>query len=218
MLAVFLLLQAALLPTFVDRPLGGEGGEVDLLANGQFIAVGAVVAGFGCTAMLALLIAARRGPTVVDYLALRRPGLASLFLWILAAALFWAGFGGLALALDRPSPTFIADLFASVDNPALLLFALVVAAPIFEEALFRGFVFRGWARSRLRVTGTVVLSAALWALMHIQYGAFEIGGLFAYGLLLGVARHRANTVLVPIALHSLTNAAACVEHYLTAAP
>lgn len=212
MFAVFLLLQTALLPIFAGLPASGEDDKAYLLQNGQFIAVGAVVAGFCCTVMLALL-AARRGPTMADYLALRRPRLASLFLWILAAALFWAGFGGLAIALERPSPTFIADLFASVDNPALLLFALVVAAPVFEETLFRG-----WALSRLRVTGTVVLSAALWALMHIQYGAFEIGGLFAYGLLLGAARHRTGTVLVPIALHCLTNAAACAEYYLTVAP
>ena len=217
MFAVFLLLQTALLPIFAGLPASGKVDKAYLLQNGQFIAVGEVVAGFCCTAMLALL-AARRGPTMADYLALRRPRLASLFLWILAAALFWAGFGGLAIALERPSPTFIADLFASVDNPALLLFALVVAAPVFEETLFRGFVFRGWALSRLRVTGTVVLSAALWALMHVQYGAFEIGGLFAYGLLLGAARYRTGTVLVPIALHCLTNAAACAEYYLTVAP
>ena len=211
-LFAFTLTQAALVPFFVDRPAAGA----DWL-NGHFIAVGTVVAGFGCTALLVALVAARRGPTLTDYLALRRPRWGSLLLWILAVALFWGALGGLAIALDRPTPTFVSDIFATAPNPALLVFALVVAGPMFEEMLVRGFLFRGWAESRLRVTGTVVLSAALWALLHVQYDAFEIAGLFAYGLLLGFARHRTKTVLVPMALHAMTNAAVCAAHLATAA-
>ena len=39
----------------------------------------------------------------------------------------------------------------------LLLFAFSVAAPMSEEVLARGFLYRGWSASFLRVPGAIIL-------------------------------------------------------------
>ncbi len=206
---VFLGVQIAVLLAFLATP----GYELkDLLAltqNGLYISVATIAGGLAGTAVL--FVAVRRRFVVRDYLSLRWPRLRTVILWILAAAGFWAAFDALALLLDRPVPQFMVDVYATAESPALLFIALVVFASLFEETLFRGFLFRGWSRSRLGVAGTIALTAALWAALHLQYGAFEIGGLFIYGALLGVARHRTGSLLVPLLLHALTNAVAFAQ-------
>ena len=39
--------------------------------------------------------------------------------------------------------------------------AAVVVAPVTEELIFRGFLHRGWERSRLGVSGTIILTSVL---------------------------------------------------------
>ena len=201
-------LQGATLVAFVaiadvERPI------TEWATDGMYVAVATLVSALVCVALLLLLAILRGRSSPREYLAFRVPRLRSLLLWILGAAGFWAVFNGLAFLLDREASPFMAEVYATATSPALLWLALVVAAPVFEEIFFRGFLFRGWARSRLKAYGTIFLTAVLWAGLHAQYDAFEMGGIFAYGLLLGVARHRTNTVTVPIVLHMLTNAVAC---------
>ena len=97
------------------------------------------------------------------------------------------------------------DIYNTCGSPALLFVAVVVVAPLFEETLFCGLLFRGWSPSPQRVWGTIVLTAALWTALHSQYGTFEIGGLFLYGILLGTARQHTGTLIVPLVLHALSN-------------
>jgi membrane protease YdiL (CAAX protease family) len=69
-----------------------------------------------------------------------------------------------------------------------LWLAVVVATPIGEEILFRGFLFRGWLRTPRDVWPVIVLSALLWALIHVQYDWYVTGQVFTFGLLLGWMR------------------------------
>ena len=206
--AAWLGIQSAVLIPFaatadVERPIA------DWATDGMYVAVATLVSAFVGLALL-LLLATLHGRSVPgQYLAIRIPRLGSSLLWIVAAAGFWAVFSGLAFLLDREASPFMAEVYATATSPALLWLAMVVAAPVFEEVFFRGFLFRGWAQSRLKAHGAIFLIAALWACLHAQYDAFEMGGIFAYGVLLGLARHRTNTITVPIVLHALTNAIAC---------
>ena len=87
----------------------------------------------------------------------------------------------------------------------------VVAAPIGEEFMFRGFLFRGWAGSPLGVTGTIVVTSAIWAAIHVQYDWFGIGQVFCLGLLFGWVRARSGSLLLTMMMHALCNIAATVE-------
>ena len=208
--AAFLGVQLALLVAFTAG--AGVPGEAQaLVGDGLFVSVSTIAGGLAGTGLALWLAAVHRGLPARHYLAFVRPRLRSLVLWALAAAGFWAAFDGLASLLERPTPEFMVDIYATAVSPTLLCVALVVFAPLFEETLFRGFLFHGWSHSRLGVWGTILLTAALWAGMHLQYEAFEIGGLFCYGVLLGVARHRTASLAVPLALHAVTNAVAFAQ-------
>ncbi len=91
--------------------------------------------------------------------------------------------------------------------PALWL-AVVIAAPVSEELLFRGFLHRGWAPSWLGVCGTIVLTSALWAAMHQQYNGFGILCVFEMGLLFGWIRQRSGSTTLTMMLHALNNVVA----------
>jgi membrane protease YdiL (CAAX protease family) len=47
--------------------------------------------------------------------------------------------------------------------------------------------------------------------MHVQYDAFGITLVFALGLLLGVARARTGSLVVPLLMHSAANLVATIE-------
>jgi len=87
----------------------------------------------------------------------------------------------------------------------------MVAAPLGEETLFRGFFFQGLLRSRLGAPGAIALSSLFWALIHVQYDAYGIATIFVTGLFLGYARLKTQSLYVPIFLHSLNNLGATLE-------
>jgi membrane protease YdiL (CAAX protease family) len=92
-----------------------------------------------------------------------------------------------------------------------LLIAVVVGAPLAEEIMFRGFLFRGWARTPRQVWPAIIVISALWALMHTQYNWFGIGQIFIIGLVLGWLRWASGSTLLVILLHGLVNAWATVQ-------
>ena len=87
----------------------------------------------------------------------------------------------------------------------LLWLSVVVVAPVTEELFFRGFLHRGWAPSWLGVTGTIVLTSVLWALLHQQYNVFGILLIFVMGLIFGWMRQRSGSTLLPMVLHTVNN-------------
>ena len=87
----------------------------------------------------------------------------------------------------------------------LLWLAVVVAGPIVEEALFRGFFFRGIQCSKLGAPGAIIITSVLWSALHLQYDTFEIATIFVFGLLLGCVRWQTGSLYLTIILHSLSN-------------
>jgi hypothetical protein len=115
------------------------------------------------------------------------------------------------LILDRPIVTpFEQRVYKTAQNLWLLFFAIVVAAPAFEEIFVRGFIFQGLL-SPVGAKATVILTSLLWALVHLQYDAVEVSMIFAAGLLLGYARLQTNSIYVPMAMHSLWNLSSAIE-------
>src|SRR5262249_2675623 len=80
-----------------------------------------------------------------------------------------------------------------------------------EEAMFRGFLFRGWARSARGAFPAIVVISAIWAVIHVQYDWFGIAQIFCTGLLLGWVRWRSGSALLTLAMHGAMNAWATVE-------
>ena len=190
----------------------GEGDIGNLLTDAGYIATALLVSNVGCTLIIVALVALRRGATVGGYLALRWPGWRVLLTWVAVAALIVAGLDATTHLLGREVVAeWWMDVYATVKRPLFIGLATVIAAPLFEEAFFRGFLFSGLSHSKLGATGTIIATAALWALMHVQYGAYEIAQIFVLGLLLGIARHRTNSLIVPFVIHAANNLAANIQ-------
>ncbi len=163
---------------------------------------------------LALLLARlRRGAPLREYLAWRRPALRQALLWTLGLAVFLAGYDLLARALGRPpSPPIMVDAYRTAVVPLLFWLAVAVAAPLFEETLFRGFLLPGLAQARwLGRTGAALVSSALFAALHVQYDLFDVTAVFALGALFAAARLASGSLPLTIGLHVLTNLLAMVQ-------
>jgi membrane protease YdiL (CAAX protease family) len=85
------------------------------------------------------------------------------------------------------------------------LIGFCVAAPIVEEFVVRGFMFRGWSQSFLGPTGTIVLTSMLWAINHTQYDWFGRLNVFFTGLALGHLRSSSNSTWLTVIAHSAAN-------------
>lgn len=97
--------------------------------------------------------------------------------------------------------------------PAMLAAAILIA-PAGEEVMFRGFLFRGWARSPRAVWPAIVVISAGWAGLHIQYDWTGILQIFVIGLFLGWMRWRSGSLPLTFLLHALFNFEATLETVL----
>src|SRR5580704_5514695 len=86
-----------------------------------------------------------------------------------------------------------------------MAFAAIVVAPAGEEIMFRGFLFRGWARTERSTWPAIVVISLLWAGLHIQYDWTGVLQIFVIGLFLGWTRWRSGSTLLTFLLHALFN-------------
>ena len=93
--------------------------------------------------------------------------------------------------------------------PLLLVAVLaVVVAPLVEEIIFRGVLFRALA-DRINLAVGLVLSSAIFTLIHVEIvfsQPFALVGLFTVGFLLALAYHLTGNLMVAILGHAVFNA------------
>ena len=113
---------------------------------------------------------------------------------------------------------FQTDIYQAAQNAnllAFLLIAITVFIPVTEESLFRGFLFRGWLRSPRHAWLAIVMTAGLFAVIHVQYDWFLIAQVFAFGLLFGWIRWATGSTILTMLLHALVNLEGMIETILT---
>lgn len=173
-----------------------------------------VIMGLPATLAAVWLAIRIKKASFVDYLALHWPSWKQLLFGAVGLILLVVAWETMSRALGREAtPGFMTDLLKSGRDKGaalLLLFAFSVAAPMSEEVLARGFLFRGWSASFLRVPGAILLSSLLWTVVHLQYDIYFLAEVFTIGLWFGYMRYRANSLWLTIALHALNNMTAVV--------
>jgi membrane protease YdiL (CAAX protease family) len=92
-----------------------------------------------------------------------------------------------------------------------LWIALVVVAPLGEEILFRGFLYRGWLQWAPDPWSVIVVISAIWSLLHIQYDWFGMLQVFVTGMLFGWLRWRSGSTILVILMHALLNLEGTME-------
>lgn len=214
---VFLVAQLfiMLIYVFPTRQLPREEAKtafMNLRFDGIFLSVCTFATLLVCTPLIVGIVKLKRGSNLKDYLALKRPPLRQLLRWSLFTLAFCLLSDGIAYLLGQPIlPDFMLKTYWTASPRWLLWLALVIAAPIFEEVCFRGFIFKGIAASRLGWAGATIVTAILWAAIHTQYDWYGISFVFGLGLLLGAARARTNSTLLTVWLHSLINLLATAQ-------
>ena len=121
--------------------------------------------------------------------------------WLGAHAITWCT--GVQAA-DQELVKCFADGQYAPGLRALLVVVVLFQAPLLEEPLFRGVVFRGFA-SALPFWGAALLSGAVFALVHVNAASFA--ALWFLGVAFAWLYARTGTILAPMTAHVLFNAA-----------
>jgi CAAX protease family protein len=180
--------------------------------DGFFLGLSELVSGATALGLTLFFITLRRGPRIKEYLAVHVVRLRTILLWILLTFLLGVGLEISSYVTAHDSvPAWMLEIFASAGSMPLLLFAVAVVAPVAEEVVFRGFLLEGLRHSLLGGAGAVVVAALLWASIHLQYEPFYVGQVFVVGLLLGAARLRTGSIVVPIAMHCFFNSVSVAQ-------
>ncbi|MDX2215179.1 MAG: CPBP family glutamic-type intramembrane protease [Oculatellaceae cyanobacterium bins.114] len=108
----------------------------------------------------------------------------------------WQGQGGsnplLKIILEEADPLSLGIFF----------FTAAIAAPLFEETLFRGFLLPSLTRY-VPVSGAIAISSVIFAIAHLSLS--EVIPLALLGAVLGIVYTRSRSLLSPMLLHSLWN-------------
>ncbi len=121
----------------------------------------------------------------------------------------WQGQGGsnplLYLALQAQDKVALAILFVTA----------AIAAPVFEEIMFRGFLLPSLTRY-LSVSTSIVISGLIFAIAHLSLS--EVLPLTVLGIILGTVYTRSRNLLAPMLLHSLWNSGTLLSLFILGSP
>ena len=191
-----------------DQPGARPAGALDALNAAQ---LSVFLVGFQITSIVLTLAVApyfARSPQTLLPLGWPRRAL-----WIIGAstiALFMImlTFGTIVYVFDNQA--FVGDVkpFADMAQTRLwwgLLIGAAIGAPIAEELLFRGLLFGVLRDTRIGFAGTLMVTAAFWAALHMQYSFYGLAAIFCIGLYLGWLREKTGSLIPPMVCHALYN-------------
>jgi len=213
-LLAFLVSQFAALAILMWWRLGDLASVLTKPFDGAMITLFVVIANPLMIAVLALAVRLKRARQA-DYFALVWPRARDLAIGLICLVGLVAASDLLLYVSGRDLVTpFQLQSYATATAegwlPALLAAAILVA-PAGEELMFRGFIFRGWARSERAVWPAIVAISVLWAALHIQYDWTGVLQIFVIGLFLGWMRWRSGSTLLTFVLHALFNLEGSLE-------
>ena len=194
---------------------GADPADLSGLTSNAVVVATMTLACLPVTLLVLALAARLAGSSFADYFALYPVGIPTILFALACTLAYGALLDVVTYAMGHPmlSP-FVVGLYQTARESGtlwLVLVAVIIAAPITEEFLFRGFLFHGWARSRLGVVGAVVLTSVVWAAMHIQYDWLGVAEICGLGLLFGWLRHRSGSLITTLAMHAVYGLAAMIQ-------
>lgn len=183
-----------------------------LMSNGFFLAVTTCVLSVPVIGLSFLFAFIRKNITLKDYFCLNRPSARQLIVWLGATIAIIVIFDASSSLTGREIvPQWMVDIHETSVFLPLLWVALIIAAPLAEETLFRGFLFNGILHSKLGTFGALFITSSIWAAIHTQYDIINISHIFVFGLVLGYARIKTGSLYIPIAMHMLMNFVSTIE-------
>jgi uncharacterized protein len=171
--------------------------------------------------LVLVLMARQTGASAADYLGLTSPRKGDVVVGIIAVVIFVLAVNGISLLLGHNLVSqFQLDIYRTASTAGYLPWlwlTVAVVAPIGEETLFRGFLFRGWHRAPHDAWPVIIVTALLWSSIHLQYDLYYVAQVFAYGLLLGWFRWVTGSTILTMLLHGLINCEGMLETFIASA-
>ena len=177
----------------------------------------------GCVLITAITVSVirLRGGSVRQYLVLKSfsPAVGLRMAGLLL--IFMIASQALTYFLDETPLVFVDPLYQSVSSVWLLVFAMVIVAPLYEELVFRGILWTAIAEQfadssySTKYRGAIVASTVtslIFAVIHVQYGIYEISTIVVLALVFCYARVKSGSLLLPILLHIANNGAAMWQY------
>jgi membrane protease YdiL (CAAX protease family) len=216
--AIFVATQVSVMGAYVAVNYGSVAeSEIaavmeQLLFNGTVISLATLSTFIIGSLVIVGIIKLKKHSRLSPYLGLTLPNWQQTRYWLmifLSLLLFSELLGYL---FDKNEPhEFMVSAYATAEPLWLLWIAMVVAAPVFEELFFRGFLLEGFRRTFIGTTGAVVLTSLLWAVIHTQYDLYYMATIVVMGVVLGLARVQTGSVVLTIGLHGLVNGLATMQ-------
>lgn len=164
-----------------------------------------------CLMLIPLVLIASHFPQQSwrETLAVRRFDKNILLFWLMV----WLGYLVLGITLTRLFDIDPGDFMRSLSNSDHLPVALVLifCAPLLEELVFRGYLFKAWRHTRLGLSGTLLLTSLFFTLLHgAQYNWVLLTLVFVLSMILGLAREKSGSLWVPLTIHAAHNCFAVI--------
>ena len=183
-------------------------------SNGTVVSVSIIISCLLLT-VISILIIRLNGGEVRKYLAIKPFSFATGIAMLGVLLLFMIGSQALTYWLDKAPSAFVDPLYQSVSSVWLLVAAIVIVAPLYEELVFRGLLWSAiteqFTQQRSRASGAViasVITSLIFAVIHLQYGIYEMSTITVLALIFCYARVKSGSLLLPIILHIINNGAA----------
>ncbi|WP_201585478.1 CPBP family intramembrane glutamic endopeptidase [Psychrobacter jeotgali] len=183
-------------------------------SNGTIVSLSIMISLALLSVLTVSIIRIKKG-RVRQYLALRPFSLATGLGMFGLLLLFMIGSQLLTYWLGKSPSVFVNPLYASVSSVWLLVAAMVVVAPIYEELVFRGILWSAIAEQFSAPRGAIVasfLTSVIFAVIHLQYGLYEISTIVVLALIFCYARIKSGSLLLPILLHIINNGIAMWQY------
>lgn len=186
----------------------------DLASNGLVVSLATIASAIAGMALIILFVRIHGNQSVADYIGFKRIPFKAILMVIAVFILMFAVITGLETlynalsgtsSSDSVNTSFMTDTYKTAGWLPLLWVAVVVFAPVFEEAFFRGFLFAGLVRSRIGAAGTILFTSLVWASLHLQYNVVGMATIVILGVVLGVVRLKTRSLWSTVLLHALWN-------------
>ena len=166
--------------------------------------------------LLYLIALARKGSSPANALLLRSSGLSfwqyAALLAVMYGVLFLVSHGislltGMSMQEFELGMEYMKTIVSAADVQMwfVIIIAAVVAGPLAEELLFRGFLFTTLIKTRLGFAGTAVITSASWSVLHWNYNWQVVFVLFVFGLGLAYIVWRTGSLWPAIVAHGANN-------------
>jgi len=180
--------------------------------NGTVMAIGAIIPAIFTLALIMIAIKIKKKASIKDYLNLNLFSFRTAGFWLIVLIFFLIASDGITYLLGHPIvPDVMLETYQTAEPLWLLWIALIIAAPLFEEIFFRGFLLSGFSSSFMGPIAALIITSLLWAVIHVQYELYAIVIIFFMGILLGIAKIKSQSILMPIFLHSVSNGIAAFQ-------